>query len=162
MFIGISLILVVIGFILIILEVFLIPSFGVVGLIGFFAMLFGIFRMADNFAQGLVYFLIVLLATGIIIYISYKTGHLMKLWNRISLRERQNNSAGYVAPKQEYTEFLGKAGVALTLLKPAASDVIDGQRVDVVTDGSFIAKGSRIKVIAVEGARIIVTREDNY
>jgi len=128
---------------------------------GFFVMLFGIFRMADNFAQGLIYFLITILATGLIIYISYKTGHLGRLWNRLALKDKQKNEEGYVAPKQEYKDYLDKTGVALTLLRPAGSALIDGQRVDVVSDGIFIPKDSPIKVIAVEGTRIVVTRLDD-
>jgi membrane-bound ClpP family serine protease len=159
---GISLTLVILGLALIIVEIFLIPSVGVVGLMGFFVMLFGIFRMADNFAQGVIYFLITLLATGLIIYIGYKTGHIARLWNRLSLRDKQKNEDGYVAPNLEYQNYLGKRGVALTLLRPAGSALIDGQRVDVVSDGSFIPKDSPIEVIAVEGTRVIVNRIDTH
>ena len=162
MFAGISLTLIVIGMILIILEIFIIPSFGVIGIIGLVLMLSGVFKVADTFAEGLIYLLITLLATGLIIFIGIKTGHLNKLWRKISLREKQNNDQGYVAPKQEYINYLGKTGVALTLLRPAGSAKIGGERVDVVTDGSFIPKDAKIKVIAVEGTRIIVTREENY
>jgi membrane-bound ClpP family serine protease len=160
-FIGISLSLIVVGVILILLEIFIIPGFGITGIVGLAMLLGGVFFVADNFAEGLVYLLITVIAVGLLIYIGYKTGRLNKLWRKISLREKQNSTEGYVAPRQEYTRFLEKSGTALTLLRPAGTAMIEGERVDVVTDGSFIPKDAKIKVIAVEGTRIIVSKDEN-
>lgn len=161
MFVGISLSLIIVGIILIILEIFIIPGFGIAGIPGILLLLGGVFLAADNFAEGVIYLLITLLTTGLLAFILYKTGRLKKVWGKISLGEKQNNNEGYVAPKQEYVHYLGKTGTALTLLRPAGSAVIEGDRVDVVTDGSFIAKDSKILVIAVEGTRIIVRKDEN-
>lgn len=161
MYVGISLFLIILGLILIALEIFIVPGFGYVGIPGLLMMIGGVFLLADNLAEGLVYLLITFLAAGLIIFAGVKTGRLKKLWGKISLKEKQNSHEGYLAPKIEYTDFLGKNGVALTLLRPAGTALIHGQRVDVVTEGSFIAKGSEIKVIAVEGTRIIVTQDNN-
>jgi len=51
----------------------------------------------------------------------------------------------------------GKEGVAHTTLRPAGTALIDGQRVDVVTRGEMIEARTRIKVVAVEGNRVVVT-----
>ncbi len=161
MFAGISLSLIIVGIILIILEIFIIPGFGITGIAGLLMMIGGIFLAADTFAQGVIYLLITFLTTGLLIYIGVKTGRLKRLWGKISLGEKQKSEEGYLAPKQEYAHYLGKTGIALTLLRPAGSALIDDERVDVVTDGSFIAKDSKIKVIAVEGTRIIVRKDEN-
>ncbi len=56
----------------------------------------------------------------------------------------------------ERPELVGQAGVAHTALRPSGVAVIGGQRVDVVTEGAMIERGAAVKVIAVEGARVVV------
>jgi membrane-bound serine protease (ClpP class) len=53
-------------------------------------------------------------------------------------------------------ELLNGTGVALSQLRPSGTATINGQRVDVVTEGGLIERGTAIKVVAVEGARIVV------
>lgn len=56
----------------------------------------------------------------------------------------------------ERPELVGQSGVAHTALRPSGVAVIGGERVDVVTEGAMIERGSAVKVIAVEGARVVV------
>jgi membrane-bound serine protease (ClpP class) len=56
----------------------------------------------------------------------------------------------------DLTAFLNKTGTAYTTLRPAGTAVIEGHRVDVVTEGSMVPKGASIKVVQVEGTRIVV------
>ena len=56
--------------------------------------------------------------------------------------------------------LLGKAGTAQSDLRPAGIAIIDGQRVDVVTEAGFVPHGSKIKVIQVSGARIVVRQTE--
>ena len=58
-------------------------------------------------------------------------------------------------------EFLGKTGIAQTTLRPSGFATIDEERVDVVTEGEMIAEGVAIKVIEVEGNRIVVAAADS-
>jgi membrane-bound serine protease (ClpP class) len=51
---------------------------------------------------------------------------------------------------------LNGTGVALTQLRPSGTAKINGQRVDVVTEGALIERGTAVKVVVVEGARIVV------
>ncbi len=53
-------------------------------------------------------------------------------------------------------ELVGKEGVAITNLRPAGAAEIEGKRVDVVTDGEMVVKGTRVKVVTVEGNRVVV------
>jgi membrane-bound serine protease (ClpP class) len=55
-----------------------------------------------------------------------------------------------------FRDLRGRAGTAATYLRPAGIASIDGRRVDVLTAGEFIAQGTPIKVVRVEGARIFV------
>ena len=56
----------------------------------------------------------------------------------------------------ERPELLERTGEALTPLRPAGTAVIDGKRVDVVTEGQMIERGTPVRVIAVEGLRVVV------
>ncbi len=61
----------------------------------------------------------------------------------------------YVA-SMVHRALLGRNGTAETYLRPAGMADIDGERVDVLTAGEFIAQGTPITVVRVEGARIFV------
>ena len=56
------------------------------------------------------------------------------------------------------SDFLNKEGIAQTVLRPAGFALIDGERVDVVSQGEMIQKGESVKVIEVEGNRIVVAK----
>lgn len=56
----------------------------------------------------------------------------------------------------ERPELVGQAGVAHTALRPSGVAIIGGQRVDVVTEGGMVARGVAVRVVAVEGARVVV------
>src|SRR5579862_7645922 len=58
--------------------------------------------------------------------------------------------------KTDRPELLEQRGVAHTNLRPSGTAVINGQRVDVVTEGPMIERGTPIKVVAVEGMRVVV------
>lgn len=62
---------------------------------------------------------------------------------------------GYVSNTSK-EKFLGRVGVAVTVLRPAGTAKIDGILLDVVTEGMFLEEGTVIQVIAVEGARVVV------
>jgi membrane-bound serine protease (ClpP class) len=56
----------------------------------------------------------------------------------------------------EQPELVNQTGTAFTNLRPAGTALINGRRVDVVTEGQMIERGAALKVVAVEGMRVIV------
>lgn len=70
---------------------------------------------------------------------------------RMFVSKRQIGTVGAEKP-----ELLDQIGVALTRLRPAGTAVINGKRVDVVTEGGFVEKDTPVKVVAVEGLRVVV------
>ncbi len=56
----------------------------------------------------------------------------------------------------ERPELVGQTGTALSNLRPSGTAVIGGRRVDVVTEGGMVERGATIKVLAVEGLRVVV------
>ena len=53
-------------------------------------------------------------------------------------------------------DLINSVGVAITQLRPSGTACISGRRVDVVTEGALIEKGANIRIVAVEGIRIVV------
>jgi membrane-bound serine protease (ClpP class) len=56
----------------------------------------------------------------------------------------------------EKPELLDQTGVAFTTLRPCGTALINGRRVDVVSEGSMIERGTAVKVVAIEGMRVVV------
>ncbi|KJR45434.1 Membrane-bound serine protease (ClpP class) [Desulfosporosinus sp. I2] len=156
---GIVIALIVVGVFLLALEVFVIPGFGVSGILGIAALITGIFLVTDSLLEGLLFTGGALIVLGIITYLSFRSARTRRLWQKFSLTTRQTLKGGYVAPKVQYEAFLGRTGISLTQLRPAGTADFDGEYLDVVTEGGFIGPRTGIKVIAVEGTRIVVREE---
>ena len=54
--------------------------------------------------------------------------------------------------------LMGVEGIVLTALRPAGTIVVGGKRLDAVSDGSFIEEKTRVRVLEVQGSRILVER----
>lgn len=147
----------VLGAVLLILEIFL-PG-GILGGIGIVALIMGVALTANSLVEALLYIMGMLLLLMVLAVLSFRFPATRRIWERFSLKTRQTNQEGYLAPKISYEKFLGRSGTALTHLRPAGTADFDGERVDVVTEGSYIKAGVKIKVMAVEGGRIIVREE---
>jgi membrane-bound ClpP family serine protease len=159
---GIITTLFVIGIILLAVEIFVIPGFGVSGILGIAALITGIFLATNSLMEGLLFTLGALIVLGMIIYLSFRSPRTRRLWQKFSLSTRQTVKGGYVAPKPQYEAYLGKVGRSLTQLRPAGTADFDGVHLDVVTEGSFIGPGTEIRVIMVEGPRIVVRQEKTF
>lgn len=156
MSLGIIISLFIIGVVLLAIELFVIPGFGVSGILGIASLITGIFLITDSLLEGLLYTAGTLVVLAIVVALSFRSTRLRRFWQKFSLSTRQTNQEGYVAPKPQYEGYMGREGIALTQLRPAGTGVFDGVRLDVVTEGGFIKAGASIRVISVEGTRIIV------
>ncbi len=63
--------------------------------------------------------------------------------------------------RAEKPELLDQAGVALTPLRPSGAALIGGHRVDVVTEGPMVERGSPVRVVAIEGMRVVVRKTES-
>jgi membrane-bound serine protease (ClpP class) len=136
-------------------ELHVVPGHGLPGILGA-VLLF----CAVLFAFGLQFFVVAVetIATAIVltaIAFSLLVRALpQNAWaNRLALAAVQGPE--YVA-SGDFTALRGKMGVAASFLRPAGIAQIDGHRVDVLTQGEFIAQGTPIRVARVEGARVFV------
>lgn len=142
------------GLILLIIEISA-PGFGIFGICGIIALFAGIIFAAPTFNQGIVTLMIALLAAVIAIPVFFKIFGQTKYMKRLILTTEENAAAGYThADRKDY--LLGKTGVTQTVLRPSGSISIDGIKTDAIADGEFIDKGVEVKVIRVEGTKVVV------
>lgn len=146
----------IVGLVFIILEAFVIPGFGATGVIGMTAILSSIFLIAPSVSSGIITIGVALAAAVMLVVISMKNKKTRNIWKKLILKDRTDAENGYTSPNMDNSSYLGKEGVAISPLRPAGAIDIDGNRVDVVTEGDFLAAGTKVKVIGLDGTRIIV------
>ena len=64
------------------------------------------------------------------------------------------------AEQPDLDRFLHRTGYALSTLRPSGSARLGDDRVDVITRGEMLEKGTRVRVIQVEGNRVVVRQDD--
>lgn len=151
----------VIGLALIVLEVFVIPGFGVAGILGLILMLASVFytffQSTDDVNIALLWLSISIILTSVLAIIATIFLPKSAPFQHLALSTVMSTEQGYhSAGSQDFESFIGKTGVALTPLRPAGTARIDNKRLDVVTVGDFIAQNTRVKVLEVEGSKISV------
>ena len=155
-----------IGVLLILVELFIIPGFGVPGIMGLLMVVGSLFaslvpNVGFSFPSGdaistaiatLAITLVLLLILGF--SLGRYLPHSERL-NQLVLSPELTSATGYTSADTE-DELVGKTGTALTTLRPSGTATIDGERVDVVATGSFVPEGSALEVVSVRGSRVEV------
>lgn len=117
----------------------------IMGLIGTAAMVTSIvFGFQHHWALGTGQIVLAVVATPLAFYVGMK---------RMQLKA---SLEGNVSFAQDYSSLLGREGETHTELRPAGIVFLDGKKVDVVTSGEMIDRGRRVRVVKVEGNRIVV------
>ncbi|EGL82661.1 protein of unknown function DUF107 [Caldalkalibacillus thermarum TA2.A1] len=147
------------GLILIVIEMFM-PGFGIFGILGIVAVGASLTLASESVIIGLQNLGIALLLTIVAAAILSRYLHTKGVWSRLVLQEELSTEESR-AVLQQKSALVGKTGIALTKLRPSGAVKIDGQRYDVVSDGTMIDRGAKVKVIKVEGPRIVVTEVDD-
>lgn len=160
-----DLLLVVSGLVFLGLEMFVIPGFGIVGALGIVAILAGLaFSMVGAgvttatvllAAARVVFSLLVALIASLLLLRFLPR---LPFGRRLILATGLSTSDGYASAPESDSHWLGKRGRASSPLRPAGIAEIDGERVDVVSDGDLIDAGETVEVTRVDGNRVVVRR----
>ena len=154
-----TLILFILGLGLILLEFFI--AGGIAGAIGFVAIIASFFFAAENVIHMGISLLVAIFVTILVSILLIKVfGKKLRLFKRIILTDSTNTESGYVSNINRL-ELVGLEGYVLTVLRPSGTILIENERIDAVSEGAFIDKGSKVKVVKVEGARIVVRAVTN-
>lgn len=149
-----TIILLITGIIFIVLE-FFVPG-GILGIIGVCAIVVSLFLSGyDLTHMGLSVMIALIVAITAFILLYRRADSEQGVFRKIILHDRTMTEEGYISTEVR-SELIHQEGIALTTLRPAGIAEISGERVDVVSEGSYIEQNKKIKVIAVEGMRIVV------
>lgn len=149
-----SAILFILGFILVIVEMFH-PGFGAPGITGTILLILGIISVARNLYDVFILIILILAVLGIALTFVLYSATKGKLSKTLVLTDSLNKEQGFEGT-EDLNFFLGKEGKAITILRPAGTADFDGVKLDVVSESEYIQKDTKVKVIKVEGRRIVV------
>ncbi len=156
----------VIGIALIVLEIFVIPGFGVAGISGavlivsslFLALVSNLNLLSSDSLTAPLYTLAAsFIGLTILVILMFRYLPKSNTFNRFILTATQTSSAGFVSAPN-YQELLGFHGAAVTTLRPAGVAQIGAERYDVITQGEYIQAGEPVQVVHVEGRKIVVRK----
>ncbi|WP_245977415.1 NfeD family protein [Albibacterium indicum] len=161
----------IIGVILLLLEIFVIPGFGVAGIAGIvllvcsfaFSMVpnesFDFSMMPPNFLFRSFLLVILSIIGAIILSVLFGKSILnSRAFKRLVLADEQASSQGYVASTFD-NEVIGKEGIARTDLRPSGKVEIDGKWFDAVALGGYIEKGTAVQVERHENYNLFVRKK---
>ncbi len=155
----IPILLILVGLALVVVEVTVVPGFNVVGVMGVLGAAVGVVVAFAEFgpAGGLGTLAATILAAGGIAYVLWESG----AWDRFVLFDSLRRDADADAEETESrARLLGKTGTAITPLRPGGVADVEGARVEVETEGAFVAAGSRVRVVALDRRRILVRLDE--
>lgn len=160
----------VVGLILICVEVFVIPGFGVTGISGIilvFASLVLVmvnnqnfdftFVPASDLKQSLVAVLVGMVGAAVLIALTWNRLSNSKAMQRIVLTNTQQSSEGYRAAEAQY-QLIGRTGVAHTRMAPTGRVLIDDTLYDAQAREGYIEAGETIEVIDQSTFALIIKR----
>jgi membrane-bound serine protease (ClpP class) len=145
----------ILGVVLLVVEA-VVPGFGIFGLGGIASIIGSIYLASRGSADALRSLAIAVVMSMLLVALALRLGVSKGWFSRLALRQATTTEDGFVAgPAQD--ALLGETGVAATLLRPAGVARIGGNSVDVVTEGMYVPAGTKIRVVKVEGPRVVVS-----
>ncbi|MCK5028775.1 MAG: S49 family peptidase, partial [Bacteroidales bacterium] len=161
-----------VGLILIILEIFVIPGFGIAGIGGLILALSGlVLSMVDNIifefefhaAEAIAAVMKSLLIVSVSMFLSlvlsiYLSKKMLtsKAFSWIVLNSTQDKNEGFVAVESKQRELIGKVGTASTTLRPSGKVEIENETYDAKSEIGYIEKGEKVKVIDYRSGQVYV------
>jgi len=167
---SVELIMFVLGIVLLILEIFIIPGFGVAGITGIILIVASLVLSMQGFVlpsfewqRGVLRrnLLVVGLSTvsSFVIFgvLAYSLPQL-RMFSRLTLGASQKAEDGFTVQSKEENALIGKRGIAVTTLRPSGKAEFGEEILYVETDGEFVESGTPVEVVEVSGNRIRVRK----
>jgi membrane-bound serine protease (ClpP class) len=161
---AIEIIMFVLGVALILIEVFVIPGFGIAGVSGIILIIASLFLSLigsdpvldfEGVSVAIIQLSVALLGAIVLVFIMAKYLPKTNIFKKFVLSDAEKTNKGFSSHPPS-KDLIGAEGIALTTLRPSGTAEINGKKVDVVTESEYVEKGQRLKVITVEGIRIVV------
>ncbi|MCP4719147.1 MAG: serine protease [Desulfobacteraceae bacterium] len=146
----------ILGILVILAEIF-IPSLGILTAIALGLLSYSLYQVFTTISTsvGLVFLGFDLLAIPILVILGMK----ILAASPLSLKNKLSSKEGVVSQASGLEGYRDKQGKSVTNLRPAGTALINGKRLDVVTDGDYIEANTPIIVTGVTGNQIIVEKQ---
>jgi len=151
-----TIILFAIGILLLLVEILFIPGFGLAGIGGIAAILASIFLTFGNIVQATYSILIALGVSVIGFFLLIKYIPSTRTWRKFVLSTEQKKELGYTVGTKDLKRLTGKEGIAITPLRPSGIVEVNGKKINALTLGEYVDSNTKIKIISVEGNKIVV------
>jgi len=160
-----DLLIIFVGVALLLVEVILIPGFGVAGISGIGVILWGLYELLlpdvpvghEIHSMVLTGFTIGIIGGIIGLVLLFKLMTKTEFWQKLTSPNIQDKDKGYNS-SIGLEGLVGQEGIADTDLRPSGWINIGDQRVFVVTEGSYIDKIDNVKILSVDGNRVVVRK----
>ena len=158
-----DLLIVLVGLVLLLVEAFLIPGFGVAGVAGIGVILWGLYMLLlpdvpvseEVYYSALTGLTIGLIGGFIALILLFKMVTKTKFWTKLTSPGVESQDEGY-STSIGLEDMVGKIGVATSDLRPSGWALLGDRKIFVVTEGEFVDKDQSIKVLSVDGNRVVV------
>jgi membrane-bound serine protease (ClpP class) len=168
-----ELIIFIIGLILLAVEIFAIPGFGVAGISGIILMVLGLtLAMVDNIVFDFSFSTAMasIVKSFVIVAISMFLGMILSLWlggklftsrktfAGLALYRDMKSEEGFIGVESKPKELIGKTGIADSILRPSGKVIIDDEIYDAKSEYSYIDKGEKVRVVRYETGQVYVVK----
>lgn len=164
----------ILGLLLIAMEVFVIPGFGIAGVLGIILSITGlVLSMIDNIVFEFEYHsieaLYVVLKSFVVVSLAMFLSLVLSIWiskkvltssafSSLVLDSTQKKENGFIGIDNNVRKLIGKEGIAVTMLRPSGKVQIENDIYDAKTEMGYVDKGEKIKVLRSESAQLYVKK----
>ncbi|MCO0860774.1 NfeD family protein [Staphylococcus pasteuri] len=149
-----SVILFAIGVLFVIIELFIVGA--VIGIIGIILISISIVMLGNNLLLMLgnvIVALILSIIEWVVLVKIFKKN--IPFLDKVILKDSTNAESGFTS-HDDRSHLVGKTAQTVTDLRPAGIIKLDDERIDAVSDGTFILRNRQVKILEVEGTRVVV------
>lgn len=148
----------ILGIILSIIELY-VPGFGVAGITGIVLISVSIVMTAEDLTTGLILMSLCWIIGGISVFLIFKYGIKKGPFSKMILKSSTSTEENYLSYNPDETkDLLGKEGVSHSMLRPSGTGIFGDELLDIQSNGEFIKSGEKIKIIKIEGNKIVVKK----
>jgi membrane-bound serine protease (ClpP class) len=159
----------IIGIVLLLMEIFVIPGFGVAGIVGI-ALTIGGLTLAlvrnvdfdfspvssNDIGRSFLMVTIAMIAPLIIIISFSKQMFGSSFFKRLAPTDNLSSKKGFSVQENNLAHLIGSEGVTITDLRPSGKATFDNARHEVISEGDFIPKDTRVKALKIQGNYLVV------